>query len=170
MTDCCTHALELAFLTTEFKKTEFTPRTYIKHYDRLLSSSSSGETSTFMSDEEIEKLLDSLRIDPDRRDIRVGGAFHRGLTMGEQKRLEIGLLVLSDPDTVSFNMLHKYRTSPSISQLHIHIVNSCSWRIQWKDWTLKPVCISWNSLKAIVPLRLGGLSLLSTDHPISYGT
>ena len=56
-----------------------------------------------MSDEEIEKLLDSLRIDPDRRDVRVSGAFHRGLTVGEQKRLEIGLLVLSDPDTVSFN-------------------------------------------------------------------
>jgi len=29
MTDCCTHALELAFLATGFKKTEFTPRTYI---------------------------------------------------------------------------------------------------------------------------------------------
>ena len=29
MTDCCTHALELAFLATGFKKTEFTPKTYI---------------------------------------------------------------------------------------------------------------------------------------------
>lgn len=29
MTDCCTHALELAFLATGFKQTAFTPRTYI---------------------------------------------------------------------------------------------------------------------------------------------
>lgn len=29
MTDCCTHALELAFLATGFKRTEFTPKTYI---------------------------------------------------------------------------------------------------------------------------------------------
>ena len=29
MTDCCTHALELSFLATGFKRTEFTPRTYI---------------------------------------------------------------------------------------------------------------------------------------------
>lgn len=29
MTDCCTHALELAFLATEVTHTSFTPRTYI---------------------------------------------------------------------------------------------------------------------------------------------
>ena len=29
MTDCCTHALELSFLATGFKKTAFTPFTYI---------------------------------------------------------------------------------------------------------------------------------------------
>lgn len=29
MTDCCTHALELAFIATGFKKTQFTPYTYI---------------------------------------------------------------------------------------------------------------------------------------------
>lgn len=29
MTDCCTHALELAFLATGFKQTQFTPYTYI---------------------------------------------------------------------------------------------------------------------------------------------
>jgi ABC-type multidrug transport system ATPase subunit len=54
-----------------------------------------------MRDEDIERLLDSLRIDYDRRDIPVGDAFHRGLSLGEQRRLELGLLVLSAPDTVS---------------------------------------------------------------------
>jgi hypothetical protein len=49
----------------------YTPRTYIKHYDRLLS------TSTLMGDEEIDRLLDGLRIVHDRRDIRVGDSFHR---------------------------------------------------------------------------------------------
>ena len=29
MTDCCTHALELSFLATGYKKTQFTPYTYI---------------------------------------------------------------------------------------------------------------------------------------------
>ena len=29
MTDCCTHALELSFLATGYKRTQFTPHTYI---------------------------------------------------------------------------------------------------------------------------------------------
>lgn len=53
-----------------------------------------------MSDKDIENLLDSLRIDTDRRDVRVGDSFRRGLTLGEQRRLELGLLVLSAPDTL----------------------------------------------------------------------
>lgn len=54
-----------------------------------------------MRDDDIERLLDGLSIDYDRRDIPVGDAFHRGLSLGEQRRLELGLLVLSAPDTVS---------------------------------------------------------------------
>jgi len=53
-----------------------------------------------MSDEHIESLLDSLRISHDRRDVVVGDAFRRGLTLGEKRRLELGLMVLSAPDTV----------------------------------------------------------------------
>jgi ABC-type multidrug transport system ATPase subunit len=54
-----------------------------------------------MSDEDIERLLDSLRISKDRRDTVVGDSFRRGLSLGEQRRLELGLLVLGAPDTVS---------------------------------------------------------------------
>lgn len=80
----------------------YTPRTYIKHYDRLLASSGKlGSSPTLMSEEDIERLLDSLRICKDRRDTMVGDSFHRGLTLGEQRRLELGLLVLASPDTVS---------------------------------------------------------------------
>ena len=81
----------------------YTPRTYIKHYDRLLASSYSKTASktTLLSDDDIERLLDSLRIAKDRRDILVGDSFRRGLTLGEQRRLELGLMVLGAPDTVS---------------------------------------------------------------------
>eukprot|EP00804_Cyclotella_cryptica_P001112 CCRYP_008394-RB/>CCRYP_008394-RB protein AED:0.09 eAED:0.09 QI:34/1/1/1/0.6/0.66/6/406/716 len=83
----------------------YTPRTYVKHYDRLLSSSFSGKAVSpshprFMSDKDIEGLLDSLRISHDRRDTVVGDAFRRGLTLGEKRRLELGLSVLSVPDTL----------------------------------------------------------------------
>lgn len=81
-----------------------------------------------MGDEEIDRLLDGLRIVHDRRDIRVGDSFHRlvhiiystllsrrqvtfsqtnhhlavrGLSVEEQRRLELGLMVLNAPDTVS---------------------------------------------------------------------
>lgn len=80
----------------------YTPRTYIKHYDRLLASSYSKTASktTLLSDDDIERLLDSLRIAKDRRDILVGDSFRRGLTLGEQRRLELGLMVLGAPDTL----------------------------------------------------------------------
>jgi ABC-type multidrug transport system ATPase subunit len=78
----------------------YTARTYIKHYDKLLASSSAFPDSTLMSDEDIERLLDSLRISKDRRDTVVGDSFRRGLSLGEQRRLELGLLVLGAPDTL----------------------------------------------------------------------
>lgn len=56
--------------------------------------------SNQMNDDDVERLLDSLRIDYDRRDTVVGDAFHRGLSLGERRRLELGLLVLSAPDTL----------------------------------------------------------------------
>lgn len=60
----------------------------------------SSTKPTLMSDEDVERLLDSLRISKDRRDTLVGDSFRRGLTLGEQRRLELGLLVLSAPDTL----------------------------------------------------------------------
>mmetsp|Transcript_37529 Transcript_37529/g.69435 ORF Transcript_37529/g.69435 Transcript_37529/m.69435 type:complete len:318 (-) Transcript_37529:203-1156(-) len=118
----------------------YTARSYIRHYDRLISarhnsgqgcfssnpnqSNDRGENtnnaeaspdvdsrnnngnrsrgvSSFISSSETENLLDSLRIDPDRRDTIVGDVFERGLNPGEQRRLELGLLVLGSPDVVS---------------------------------------------------------------------
>ena len=114
----------------------YTPRTYIHHYDRLISAHHRGggcssfskinedqdedendtspEANTnernsqrrsprtrFMGSDDIEKLLDSLRIDKDRRDTVVGDILKRGLNRGEQRRLELGLCVLGSPDTVS---------------------------------------------------------------------
>ena len=113
----------------------YTPRTYIEHYDRLMSTDAGGgccvwnrdgdvngsnvsnaventggrrrlyhrnsSVSSAMTTNDIENLLDSLRIDRDRRDTIVGDAFGRGLNPGEQRRLELGLLVLGAPDVVS---------------------------------------------------------------------
>lgn len=53
-----------------------------------------------MSNDDVEALLDSLQIDVDRRDTIVGDLFRRGLSPGEQRRLELGLLVLGAPDTI----------------------------------------------------------------------
>ena len=103
----------------------YTPRTYLKHYDRMNSSNNfnggprdenattsepndgtrrtlrTSHSHKTLTDANIEKLLDSLRIDNDRRDVIVGDAFKRGLNVGEQRRLELGLIVLSSPDIVS---------------------------------------------------------------------
>lgn len=55
-----------------------------------------------MSNTDIENLLENLRIDSDRRDIIVGEASKRGLNPGEQRRLELRLLVFGSPaDTAS---------------------------------------------------------------------
>eukprot|EP01082_Thalassiosira_pseudonana_P000200 g357.t1.1.5e174188 g357 g357.t1 contig1:864473-866633(+) len=107
----------------------YTPRTYIRHYDRLLSSRAQGggcnnmpnrfkrnqssdsngdnggrppmrRTSSIMTHDDVENLLDNLRIDHERRDTIVGDVFRRGLSPGEQRRLELGLLVLGAPDTL----------------------------------------------------------------------
>lgn len=102
----------------------YTARTYIEHYDRLLSagtgnaSRDTGDenastsnlfnrksfTSPKMASSDVDRLLDSLRIDADRRDTIVGDAFARGLNPGEQRRLELGLQVLGAPDNVSFSL------------------------------------------------------------------
>jgi ABC-type multidrug transport system ATPase subunit len=98
----------------------YTPRTYIKHYDRLLASSGKlGTNPTLMSDEDIERLLDTLRISIDRRDTLVGDSFRRGLTLGEQRRLELGLLVLASPDTVSLSLKMKVR----YLEIHAHTLH-----------------------------------------------
>lgn len=98
----------------------YTARTYIEHYDRLLSagtgnaSRDTGDenastsnlfnrksfTSPKMASSDVDRLLDSLRIDADRRDTIVGDAFARGLNPGEQRRLELGLQVLGAPDNI----------------------------------------------------------------------
>eukprot|EP00985_Skeletonema_marinoi_P027643 scaffold23018_cov205-Skeletonema_marinoi.AAC.6 len=106
----------------------YTPRTYIKHYQRLMGGSGSPggcckllrgkpsnnapssvggnrklrrSGSAINDDEGIERLLDALRIDVDRRDTIVGDMFKKGLNPGEQRRLDLGLTVsLRAPDTL----------------------------------------------------------------------
>lgn len=56
--------------------------------------------SSLMNDDGIEKLLDALRIDLDRRDVICGDIFKNGLTPSEQRRLDLGLMVLGAPDNL----------------------------------------------------------------------
>jgi len=74
----------------------YTPRTYIMHYDRLTTGRLKGEKSN----EEIDHLLGSLGIMEERRDTIVGDQFRRGLSEGEKRRLNLGLMVLGAPDTL----------------------------------------------------------------------
>ena len=86
----------------------YTPRTYIQHYERLVNGSSASskqlccDREKYQNEqkEKMERLLDALRIDTDRRDTIVGDIFHRGLNEGEQRRLELGLMALGAPDTL----------------------------------------------------------------------
>eukprot|EP00567_Pseudictyota_dubia_P017121 CAMPEP_0197437676 /NCGR_PEP_ID=MMETSP1175-20131217/4856_1 /TAXON_ID=1003142 /ORGANISM="Triceratium dubium, Strain CCMP147" /LENGTH=667 /DNA_ID=CAMNT_0042967253 /DNA_START=443 /DNA_END=2446 /DNA_ORIENTATION=- len=69
---------------------------YLKHYDRLSSGKSKGDKSL----KEIEGILDSLGILSHRRKTVVGDLFRRGLSPGERRRLDLGLMVLGAPDTL----------------------------------------------------------------------
>lgn len=148
----------------------YTARTYIEHYDKLLSagngngnaSSENGDdnastsnvfhrkslTSSKMASSDVDKLLDSLRIDADRRDTIVGDAFTRGLNPGEQRRLELGLQVLGAPDNVSFSLSLAHCNSfafsmTPVSDTYIMIcsIHRSFARIQWLDLTVKPHCM-----------------------------
>jgi len=57
-------------------------------------------SGSIIDDEGIERLLDALRIDEDRRDTIVGDLFKKGLNVGEQRRLDLGLTVLGAPDNL----------------------------------------------------------------------
>jgi hypothetical protein len=64
-----------------------------------INASNRSEGSLF-DDDWIERLLDALRIDVDRRDTIVGDIFKKGLNAGEKRRLDLGLMVLGAPDTL----------------------------------------------------------------------
>jgi len=138
----------------------YTPRTYIRHYHRLISSRNGGSCSR-MDDEAVEKLLDNLQIDKDRRDVAVGDIFHRGLNAGEQRRLEIGLSVLNDPDTL-------FCENPTMgldSETSLHIMEFlkgyCSSPPRRVVITLnKPSQFVWNLIDHVI--------LLSNDHRLVY--
>ncbi|KAL3805403.1 hypothetical protein HJC23_009110 [Cyclotella cryptica] len=144
----------------------YTPRTYIKHYDRLLSSDGTSSSSGFsnkMNDEDIERLLDSLRIDHDRRDTIVGDAFHRGLSLGERRRLELGLLVLSVPDTLFCE--NPVEGLDSATSLHImeFLKGYCSNSSRKVIITLnRPSLFVWNLIDNVI--------LLSRGHVVYEGS
>lgn len=77
----------------------YTPREYMQHYDRLTMGNFKCEKST----EEIDSLLESLGFKHDRKDTIVGDMFRKGLSKGEIRRLELGLMVLSAPNTLFCN-------------------------------------------------------------------
>ena len=52
------------------------------------------------SQKEIDGILKSLGILEDRQDVVVGDLFRRGLSEGERRRLDLGLMVLGAPDTL----------------------------------------------------------------------
>ena len=68
--------------------------------DGIESLKRSQSASARFDDEGIEKLLDALRIDLDRRDTICGDVFKKGLNPSEERRLDLGLMVLGAPDTL----------------------------------------------------------------------
>ena len=70
----------------------YTPRSYLKHYDRLTT----GVRNGCKSQDEIENILKSLGILEQRRNIIVGDTFRRGLNKGEIRRLNLGLMMLGE--------------------------------------------------------------------------
>jgi ABC-type multidrug transport system ATPase subunit len=74
----------------------YTAQSYLKHYDRLTTGLAKGGKSQ----KEIDGILKSLGILEDRQHVAVGDLFRRGLSEGEQRRLDLGLMVLGAPDTL----------------------------------------------------------------------
>lgn len=74
----------------------YTPQTYLKHYDRLTTGLAKGGKSQ----KEIDGILNSLGILEDRQHVKVGDLFRRGLSEGERRRLDLGLMVMGAPDTL----------------------------------------------------------------------
>lgn len=74
----------------------YTAQTYLKHYDRLTTGLAKGSKSQ----KEIVGILKSLGILEDRQNVAVGDLFRRGLSEGERRRLDLGLMVLGAPDTL----------------------------------------------------------------------
>ena len=68
----------------------------MKHYDRLTTGLAKGGKSQ----QEIDGILKSLGILEDRQNVAVGDLFRRGLSEGERRRLDLGLMVLGAPDTL----------------------------------------------------------------------
>ena len=68
----------------------------MKHYDRLTTGLRKGGKTQ----KEIDGILRSLGILEDRQNVVVGDIFRRGLSAGERRRLDLGLMVLGAPDTL----------------------------------------------------------------------
>ncbi|KAL7472192.1 hypothetical protein ACHAXS_013645 [Conticribra weissflogii] len=140
----------------------YTPRTYIEHYRKLISSSGGGYFgSRKMDDDDVDKFLDSLQIGIDRRDTIVGDPFARGLSPSERRRLEIGLSVLGAPDTLYCeNPIEGFdsETSLHIMEFLKGYSNHPSRRVVV---TLsKPSQYVWNLIDNVI--------LLSHDHRLVY--
>ena len=74
----------------------YTAQSYLKHYDRLTTGLARGGKTQ----KEIDGILKGLGILENRQHIAVGDLFRRGLSEGEQRRLDLGLMVLGAPDTL----------------------------------------------------------------------
>ena len=74
----------------------YTAQSYLKHYDRLTTGLARGGKTQ----KEIDGILKGLGILENRQHVAVGDLFRRGLSEGEQRRLDLGLMVLGAPDTL----------------------------------------------------------------------
>ena len=141
----------------------YTPRTYIQHYYKLICSSSGGNHTSkkTMSNDDVEALLDSLQIDVNQRDTIVGDPFCRGLSPGEQRRLELGLLVLCAPDTIFCE--NPTEGFDSVTSLHImeFVKGYSAHPTRCVIVTLdKPSQFVWNLIDNVI--------LLSNNHKLVY--
>mmetsp|Transcript_24363 Transcript_24363/g.50419 ORF Transcript_24363/g.50419 Transcript_24363/m.50419 type:complete len:734 (-) Transcript_24363:315-2516(-) len=140
----------------------YTPRTYIEHYRKLISSSGEGYFgSRKMDKDDIDKFLDSLQISVDRRDTIVGDPFSHGLSPGERRRLEIGLSVLGAPDTL-------YCENPIEgfdSETSLHIMEFLK---GYSNHPSRRVIVTLNKPSQFVWTLIDNVILLSHDHRLVY--
>ncbi|KAL7533980.1 hypothetical protein ACHAWF_004684 [Thalassiosira exigua] len=163
----------------------YTPQTYIKHYNHVISSKiglgccgpnqsqfqderyvsstvngANGELpigkGTLMTPSDVESLLDSLRIDLDRRNTIVGDIFRKGLNHGEQRRLELGLMALSSPDT----LFCENPVAGLDSETSLHVMEFLKGYISNSNRRViltlnKPSLFVWNLIDNIVLLSKG---------------